>query len=79
MTKEEVFKLITGLIIELKDNRKFIEKPELIDDWKARHAKFSITMKDLSKKDQLWLSEKYEIWFKQEFGNKILPHKILQR
>lgn len=73
MTKEEVFKLMTRLITELGDKRPFLEKPELIDEWKENQRKFNIAVGKLSSCDQLWLSEKYDIWFKSKFAD---PAKI---
>jgi hypothetical protein len=69
VTKEEVFKSLTKLILELKDKTKFEEHPELIDDWKSRQKAFSLAFNSLSTCDHLWLSEKYEIWFRQQFGD----------
>jgi len=69
MTKEEAFKAFTKLILELKDKTKFEGHPELIDEWKKRHEAFSTALKSLSSCDNLWLSEKYEIWFRQQFGD----------
>ena len=78
MTKEETLKLITGLILELKDRRKFIDAPELIDDWKRRHTELQVAINSLNPHDLLWLSEKYAIWFRQEFGDRKKLQKILQ-
>lgn len=73
MKKEEAFKLLVGLILELKDKNKFIQNPSLADDWKKRHAQLKPVIESLNSCDQLWLSEKYEIWFRQEFGD---PKKL---
>ena len=73
MTKEETFKLLTGLILDLKDKNKFIQNPQLVDEWKARHSKLNPAIANLSDQDKKWLSEKYDIWFRLEIGN---PQKI---
>jgi hypothetical protein len=73
VTKEEAFKELTGLILELKDKTKFLDNPELAHEWKHRHVRLTNEMASLNSCDQLWLSEKYELWFKQAFGD---PKKL---
>jgi len=69
MTKEKAFQLLTKLISDLEDKSPYLEKPGRIDEWKAKHQELTLAIETLPSRDKLWLSEKYELWFREKYGN----------
>ena len=68
MTKEEIFKALTGLILDLRDQqetRKFEKNPTLWLKWKKLHAQVQEEVARLSPSDNKWLTEYYAIWYKR--------------
>ena len=69
LSKEKAFQLLIKLITDLEDKKPYLEKPGRIDEWKAKHQELTLAIETLSSRDKLWLSEKYELWFKKRFAD----------
>jgi hypothetical protein len=68
MTKEEIFKELTGLIIALNTPSLFAES-QYMAQWKSKRIYVDQAIKALNKADYDWLEMHYKAWFSKEFGN----------
>jgi len=66
MTKEEIFKELTGLVIALKTPSLFAD-PQYMAQWKSKRIYINQAINGLSKADYGWLDTHYRAWHTREF------------